>query len=152
MRKNRTGFLRNTASSWSVDRHRHDVSFCIARGPGMGRSTLATWLQGDERAMIKTKQDILGLLDRNRSHLRALGVRKIGLFGSFLRGDQHPDSDIDLLVEFEPGEKTFDNFMELSFFLEEILRRRIELVTLESLSPHIGPHILEEVEYAGLAA
>jgi predicted nucleotidyltransferase len=102
--------------------------------------------------MIKTKQDILDVLDQNRSHLRALGVRRIGLFGSFVRGEQRPDSDIDLLVEFDQGQKTFDIFMELSFFLEEVLQHRIELVTVESLSRHIGPHILREVEYAALAA
>ncbi len=102
--------------------------------------------------MIKTKQDILKVLNHNRSHLRALGVRRIGLFGSFVRGEQRPDSDIDLLVEFEAGRKTFDSFMELSFFLEEVLEHRIELVTVESLSPYIGPHILKEVEYAPLAA
>ena len=102
--------------------------------------------------MIKTKQDILDVLDQNRSHLRALGVSRIGLFGSFLRGEQRLDSDIDLLVEFDPGQKTFDSFMELSFFLEEVLQHRIELVTVESLSPYIGPHILKEVEYVALAA
>jgi predicted nucleotidyltransferase len=69
-----------------------------------------------------------------------------------VRGEQHPDSDIDLLVEFEAGQKTFDAFMELSFLLEEVFQRRIELVTVESLSPYIGPHILKEVEYAALAA
>ena len=44
----------------------------------------------------------------------ALGVERIGLFGSFVRGQQRPESDIDLLVKFEPGKKTFDFFMELS--------------------------------------
>jgi uncharacterized protein len=62
------------------------------------RSTIET--------MIKTKQDILNALDQNRSHLRAQGVRNIGLFGSFVRGEQCPDSDIDLLVEFDPGRKS----------------------------------------------
>jgi len=102
--------------------------------------------------MIKTKQDILNVLDQNQSHLRALGVRRIGLFGSFVRGEQRPDSDIDLLVEFAAGRKTFDTFMKLSFFLEEVLQRPIELVTVESLSPYLGPHILKGVEYAALAA
>ena len=101
---------------------------------------------------IKTKQDVLKILHHNRDRLKALGVSRMGLFGSFVRGEQHPDSDIDLLVEFEAGQKTFDAFMELSFLLEEILQRRIELVTVESLSPYIGPHILKEVEYAALAA
>ncbi len=102
--------------------------------------------------MIKTKQDIFNVLDQNRSRLRALGVRRIGLFGSFVRGEQRLDSDIDLLVEFEPGRKTFDSFMELSFFLEEALEHRTELVTMEALSPYLGPHILKEVEYVPLAA
>ena len=102
--------------------------------------------------MIKTKQNILNALDHNRSRLRSLGVKRIGLFGSYVRGEQRPDSDIDLLVEFEPRRKTFDAFMELSFFLEEVLQHKIELVTTESLSPYIGPHILKEAEYAALAA
>lgn len=101
---------------------------------------------------IKTKQDVLQVLHQNRDRLKAMGVSKIGLFGSFLRGEQHPDSDIDLLVEFEAGQKTFDAFMDLAFLLEEIFQRRIELLTVESLSPYLGPHILKEVEYAALAA
>jgi len=101
---------------------------------------------------IRTKQDVLKILHQNRDRLKTLGVRKIGLFGSFVRGEQHPDSDIDLLVEFEPGKKTFDHFMELSFYLEELLGRKIELVTTESLSPYMAPHILNEVEDAALVA
>jgi uncharacterized protein len=104
------------------------------------------------QATITTKHDILDLLRQNGSRLRAFGVRRIGLFGSFVRGEQHPESDIDLLVEFEPDKKTFDAFMELSFFLDDLLLHRVELVTLESLSPYVGPHILKEVEYAALAA
>lgn len=103
-------------------------------------------------AAIKTKQDILMILRQNRVRLKALGVSRIGLFGSFVRGEQHPGSDIDLLVEFEMGKKTFDAFMELSFFLEEILQRRVEVITAESLSPYLGPHILKEVEYVAFAA
>ena len=102
--------------------------------------------------MLQTKQEILDVLERNQSRLRALGIKKIGLFGSFVRGEQRSDSDIDLLVEFDSGQKTFDKFIELSFFLEEILQHRVELVTVESLSPYLGPHILREVEYAALAA
>ncbi len=101
---------------------------------------------------IKTKHEILNALGQHRTHLRALGVKRIGLFGSFVRGDQRPDSDIDLLVEFEQGRKTFDSFMALAFLLEEILQHKIELVTLEALSPYIGPYILKEVEYASVAA
>ncbi len=101
---------------------------------------------------IRTKEDILRFIFENRARIRALGVRRIGLFGSFVRGEQQPESDVDLLVDFEPLRKTFDHFMELSFLLEDALERRVELVTPESLSPHLKPHILAEVEYAALAA
>jgi uncharacterized protein len=107
---------------------------------------------GAMESRVETKQDILELIRRNASRIHALGVKRLGLFGSYVRGEQRPDSDVDLLVEFVPGRKTFDNFMELSFLLEDLLQRRVELVTVESLSPYLGPHILREVEYAGLAA
>jgi len=104
-----------------------------------------------EHAQVATKQDISRLLHENRHSLPALGVKRIGLFGSYVRGRQHSGSDIDLLVEFEAGRKSFDSFMELAFWLESILQREIELVTIESLSPYIGPYILKEVEYASIA-
>lgn len=101
---------------------------------------------------VLKKQHILTTLHENRAQIKALGVKRLGLFGSFARDQQTPRSDVDLLVEFEPGQKTFDNFMQLSFLLEDLLQRRVELVTLEALSPYLGPHILNEVEYAPLAA
>ena len=101
---------------------------------------------------MQTKRDILAVLYENRARIRALGVKRLGLFGSFVRGEQSLESDVDLLVEFEQGQKTFDNFMQLALFLEDALRCRVELVTPEALSPYIGPHILDEVEYAPLAA
>ncbi len=104
------------------------------------------------KEFTQTKQNILEILHQNRIRLRRLGVSRIGLFGSFVRGEQHPGSDIDLLVEFETGKKSFDVFMGLCFFLEEILEHKVEVITLESLSPYLGPYILQEVEYAPLAA
>lgn len=78
--------------------------------------------------------------------LRARGIRRLAVFGSFARGAQTPTSDVDLLAEFGPGQKTFDNFFAVCDLLEESLQRRVELLTWESLSPHIGPHILQEAE------
>jgi predicted nucleotidyltransferase len=63
-----------------------------------------------------------------------------------------PSIDIDILIEFMPEKHTFDNFMEVALFLEKLLGRKVELVTTESLSPHIGPHILREVERVPIAA
>src|SRR5512140_156771 len=76
--------------------------------------------------------------------VRALGVVRLALFGSVLRGEASPDSDVDLLVEFAPGEKSFDRFMALADLLEALFGRPVELVTPEALSPFIGPRILSE--------
>lgn len=78
------------------------------------------------------------------TEIRQLGVRRLALFGSVVRGEARPDSDVDLLVEFAPGQKTFDRFMALVDLLERILGHSVELVTIEALSPFIGPHILAE--------
>lgn len=76
--------------------------------------------------------------------VRELGVRRLALFGSVLRDEAGPDSDVDLLVQFEPGEKSLTSFMALYDLMEEIFDCRVELLTTESLSPFIGPHILRE--------
>ena len=81
-----------------------------------------------------------------RDEILAFGVQRLALFGSVLRSEAGPDSDVDFLVEFAPGQKSFDRFMGLAEFLETLLEHRVELVTTESLSPFIGPHILAEAE------
>src|SRR5438105_11982072 len=86
------------------------------------------------------------ILAGSESEIRALGVARLALFGSVLRGDARPDSDVDLLVQFSPGAKTFARFLALSELLEDRLDRRVELVTTEALSPFIGPHILTEAQ------
>ncbi len=124
----------------------------ILRGNSTRGNDLIRTLGADEKKKIMKKNTtskdmILEVIRNNRRNIRAFGVRKLGLFGSFVRQEQNEKSDIDFLVEFEKDKKTFDNFIQLSFLLEDSLNRRIELVTTESLSPYIGTHILEEVEY-----
>ncbi|WP_423149072.1 nucleotidyltransferase family protein [Rubrolithibacter danxiaensis] len=82
----------------------------------------------------------------NKDRIKAFGVKQLSLFGSFAAGNQKSSSDVDLLVEFEQGKKTYDNFIELSFYLEEMLNRRVELITIQSLSRRIAPHILKQAE------
>jgi predicted nucleotidyltransferase len=98
----------------------------------------------------QTKQAILSEIRAHREEIKAAGVRRLGVFGSFVRGEQTPESDLDVLVEFDPAHKTFDNFMKVSLLLETLSDRRVDLVTTESLSPYIGPHIVKEVEYVNL--
>lgn len=95
---------------------------------------------------IQSKESVVSLIQEHKDRIKTLGVKKLGLFGSFVRGEQGAESDIDVLVEFEQGKKTFDNFMQLSFLLEDLLNRRVELVTPESISPYIRPYIMEEIE------
>jgi hypothetical protein len=80
------------------------------------------------------------------NEIRALGVIRLALFGSVLRGQTHVGSDVDVLVQFAAGTKTYGRFFALSELLERCLGRRVELVTTEALSPFIGPRILAEAE------
>ncbi len=91
-------------------------------------------------------------LQKHKAVLEKYGVQKIGLFGSFVRNAESDDSDIDFLVDIKKDKKTFKNFMDLAFFLEDLFKRKVELVTPQGLSPYIGPHILNTVEYVSLAS
>ncbi len=97
--------------------------------------------------IVNNKEQIFEQLGKNREALSKLGVSRVGVFGSFVRSEQNDDSDVDLLVDFAAEQKSFENFMNLAFLLEEVFGRKVDLVTLESLSPYIGPRILAEVEY-----
>jgi len=101
---------------------------------------------------VQTKREVFKTISDHSARLKDLDVKKVGIFGSFVRGEQTPESDIDLLVQFDPDKKNFDNFIHLSELLEDLLQRRVEIITTEALSPYIGPHILSEVEYASLSA
>ena len=95
---------------------------------------------------VLTKDRAVELLVASEPEIRALGVARLALFGSVLRGSALPDSDVDLLVQFSPGAKTFEHFIALSEMLEERLGTPVELITTEALSPFIGPRILAEAQ------
>ena len=102
--------------------------------------------------IVQSKAQLLTLIREHQEQLQAFGVRRCGIFGSFIRDQQDSQSDVDVLVEFEPGKKTFDNFIHLAFYLEELFGRKVDLLTPESLSRHIGPKIVREVEYVAVGA
>jgi predicted nucleotidyltransferase len=99
---------------------------------------------------LQTKQDLILAISNNREKIKSFGVDGLGIFGSFSKGTPTDESDVDLLVDFNPEKKNFDNFMNLSFFLEGLFERRVEIVTRQSLSKFIGPHILNEVQNVSL--
>ena len=95
-----------------------------------------------------TKKEIMQSILESKEQIRKYGVKKIGLFGSLIRNEQKERSDIDILVEFEKGMKTFDNYIELKFFLEEQLNCKVDLVISDALKPQIKPYVMREIEYA----
>jgi len=112
------------------------------------RSEIDEWVESQSsinRTKGFTSEQILQLLEKNLREIRKFGVSRIGLFGSWVRGEAKPQSDIDVLVEFDhPG---FDRYMELKFFLEELLGRDVDLVLADTLKEQIKPKIIKEVRY-----
>lgn len=101
---------------------------------------------------INSKVELLQLISSNSEKIKSFGVKRLGLFGSFVTNTQNSGSDIDFIIEFEKEKKTYRNFLSLSEFLENISGRKVEIVTPQSLSPYIGPHIIKTVEYVALAS
>ena len=89
---------------------------------------------------------MLDLLARNRDRIRSYGVRSLALFGSAARSEATAASDVDLLVEFD--NKTFDNYMDLKFFLEDLLGRPVDLVLRDAVKPRLREPILAEAVHA----
>lgn len=103
-------------------------------------------------AVELTKADILKTLRDCQAELTGLGVRSVGVFGSFARGCASAQSDIDIMVEFDAGKKTFDAFMDTCFLLEDTFARRVDVVTADALSPHVRPNVMKEIEYVLLGS
>ncbi len=97
--------------------------------------------------MIKTKRALEQFLIDHADEIRAFDVARIGVFGSFARGDITAKSDIDFMVVFRPDDETFRNFMDLADFLEEHTGRTVEILTPDSLNHRIRDKVLAQVEY-----
>ena len=97
---------------------------------------------------MTTKDSILKKLKSNKLKLSKFGIRNVGLFGSYIRDEQSNESDIDLLIDFEPEKENFDNYMAVYDLFEKLfINEKVEVVTKNGLSPYIGPKILNEVQY-----
>lgn len=89
------------------------------------------------------RQTVLSRLQNHRDTLHSFGIHSLALFGSVARGEATDTSDLDFLVEFE-GAATFDRYMDLKFFLEDLFGKPVDLVTRKSLKPQIAESILRE--------
>lgn len=93
-----------------------------------------------------SKKDILEALGANEAKIKGFGVRSLSLFGSYVRGENTPASDLDFVVEFE--KKSFDSYMDLKLFLEELFDRPVDLVLADGIKPRLRAAILEEALHA----
>ena len=97
---------------------------------------------------MKTIGEVKKLLKGYKELLNVkFGVKEIGIFGSYARSEQEEQSNIDILVEFKNGYKTFDNYMDLKDFLEDLLGIDVDLVVKTALKPRLKEVILQEVVY-----
>jgi predicted nucleotidyltransferase len=106
------------------------------------QSHLRDWSDVYLREVATTSEQVLETLSLNGSRLAELGVSSLFLFGSVARGEARPDSDVDLLVDFD-GPATFDRYMQLKFFLEDLLQRRVDLLTRQAVRPELR-HFIEQ--------
>ncbi|MCU0647061.1 MAG: nucleotidyltransferase domain-containing protein [Gemmatimonadaceae bacterium] len=95
-------------------------------------------------ATAPTRADVQARLRSAQTEIVGLGVRRLSLFGSVRHDAARADSDVDLIVEFEPGAKTLSNLVALGDLLESVLGRHVELVTAEGISPRLRPAILAD--------
>ena len=97
---------------------------------------------------MTSKEHILNTIKSKKPEISQFGISSIGLFGSYVRDEQSENSDIDILIDFEPERENFDNYMAAYDFIEGLFNnQRVEIVTKNGLSPYIGPKILNEVKY-----
>ena len=93
---------------------------------------------------VMTRRAVISRIRRHRDQLTKLGVKSVAIFGSVARGEDRPDSDVDILVEFD-GRATFDRYMDTKFYLEELLGRKVDLVTPKAIKPRMKPYIMQDL-------
>ncbi len=95
--------------------------------------------------MLTSRDEVRKRIEQNQATLRRLGVRRLGLFGSYARGEAMPGTDLDFVVEL--SEKSFDAYMDTNIFLEDLFQSRVDLVTMSSIKPRLLPIIRREAIY-----
>jgi len=98
------------------------------------------------------REELLGILRKNEQQLKSQGVKLLGVFGSFARNEQTDKSDVDLIVEFEEGKKSYKRFIELTYFLEDTLNRKVELLTQQSVTKRVMNEIEKDIKYVTLGS
>ncbi len=101
---------------------------------------------------VKNKKELINRILQNQEKIISFGVKRLGIFGSFVKETVSNKSDVDFFIDLYPQYKTLKNFVGLAKFLEQISGRKVEIVTPQSLNKFIGKYIIQEVEYVPIAA
>ncbi len=95
---------------------------------------------------VSIKEDVLKKLDANISEIRErFGIETIGIFGSVARGEDSVDSDVDVMISFMPLQAGYRNLLGLNHYLTGLFNRRIDLVTVNGMSPYIMPYVASDI-------
>jgi len=119
-----------------------EISLCILKNNGWWE----TCMKGKRQSEDPKKTVLDTLTGLHKVMQETYKVRRIGLFGSWARGEQRPDSDIDLLVDFSGDTDLFD-FAELKYFLEDQLHHRVDIVPARALRDELKQAVLADVSY-----
>jgi predicted nucleotidyltransferase len=102
----------------------------------------------DLNILPEEAMNVVSILKKNRTYIKSrFYVKRIGIFGSFVKNEQTEISDIDILIEFEKGHKDFFNYVRLKCYLERLLKRRVDLVIKNAVKPQLRKKIFNEVVY-----
>jgi predicted nucleotidyltransferase len=123
-----------------------DVYRLALKLPPDEQQQLAAYLVNPPPAL--TAEEIIDRLESHAAELHEMGVEKIGLFGSYVRGEADPASDIDILVVMADESYSLLEVIGIKLYLEELLGHPVDVVTDDSLRPEIRPHVMSEAIYA----
>lgn len=96
---------------------------------------------------VQNKQQAFERIQSHQSALKQFGAARLGLFGSYVRGEQTDESDVDIVVEFEPGKKKLRSFLEIADYLEILMGRKTDVLTWEGMADFVRKHVANEIEY-----
>jgi predicted nucleotidyltransferase len=142
----RANAIHQKGLKWAVLQTDNEAG-CRKISPEDKRGKKQSKRSGGMQKIQKDRADVLRVIREKQSELaRRFSVRRIGVFGSFVRGSASAESDVDILVDL--AEPTFDHYMDLKFYLEEILDVPVDLVMADTVKPRLRPIIGKEVVYA----
>lgn len=93
------------------------------------------------------RDQVLKILQQHQAELTEIGVKSLAIFGSVARGEADSESDLDLLIEFNQKPATFDRYMDVKIYLEDLLNVTVDLVIAEKLHPRIKPFVNQDAVY-----